>query len=109
MFEGRKLPGEGRGAGWPGSGPASDTGEELRALSWPELVSRLGAAADLRRMLASANRDKRGSFSAGARRVLGEADHCIRPVNPNDLGNGKSGNGMETGVGQSQTGDRGRE
>lgn len=105
MFEGRKLPDR-------GSGPVprgQDAERHLRALSWPELVARFAAAADLRRMLSEVSHENGGSFAEHAGRTLTGAEQYKPSVNPNALGKGKSGNGMGTVVGQSQTGDRGIE
>ena len=105
MFEGPKLADRRNGSELRGQ----DAGRQLHALSWSDLVARFAAAADLRRMLADASHENGGSFAEHAGRTLGGAEECIPSVNPNALGKGKSGNGMETVVGQSQTGDRGRE
>lgn len=105
MFEGPKLPDEGGTATRRGQ----DAGRRLHALSWSDLVARFAAAADLRRMLIEISHENGGSFVEHAGRALSGAEECKPDVNPNALGKGKSGNGMETVVGQSQTGDRGRE
>ena len=105
MFEGSKLQDQGN----TGARREQDAGPHLRALSWSELVARFAAAADFRRMFMDASYENGGSFIECAGRALGNAEECKPGVNPNALGKGKSGNGMETGVGQSQSGDRGRE
>jgi hypothetical protein len=75
-------------------GHIARSGEEWRALSWQELVARLSAARDLRRVLAGAlpvlPGALPGSFAPVPARRLAAMQDGNHAVNPNDLGNRKA-------------------
>ena len=90
MFEG-KQPFSRRADGQP---VGDSTGEELSALSWPDLVAKFNAARDLREELALDDTPGIASFDAFSAQHLaslpGAGPHDgKRGVNPDDLANGK--------------------
>ena len=92
--------------------PSPDAAASLQAVSWADLSARLAAARDLRKTLAEDDNGE-GSFHAASARWI--ADHVPdhlggKPdVNPNDLGNRKTVDGM-AGAERAPTmpGDRGK-
>ena len=81
----------------------------LRPLSWAELVARLSAARDFRRVMGSRFATSGASFNQVSARHLAALGDAQRGINPFALANGKIANGMElAGAGDDMQGDRGR-
>ena len=65
------------------------TGDALASVAWPELVAKLAAQHDLRRILLSGERGPRASFNPMAANLLVGLGHSKRDVNPEGLVRGK--------------------
>ena len=105
MFEGKILQ-----ASPAVSGAESEFGADgLRPLGWDELVARLGAAREFRRVMREAAGAREGSFDHGSARHLATLGEGQRGINPFALTNRKMGQSMEEIVSsEMMTGDRGR-
>lgn len=68
---------------------AGDSGDELRPVSWTDLVARLGAARDFRATLALHDGEGDGSFDPDSAQRIAALGEGERDVNFDDLGNGK--------------------
>lgn len=95
----------------------SRPGERTPALagrpSWPELLARMVAAREASLALARENRARmaaeHGSFDDGAAACMAVLAAQRGSINPNDLGNGKSGGAIASPVaGVTRTGGRGQ-
>ena len=96
MFEGK--PPEAHTGRNSGSGAPPE--EDLRVLSWSDLVARLEAARDLREQISAGEEAGVASFDAHcARRLAAQHDfeegNGKQAVNPDDLANGKWAAGNE--------------
>ena len=86
--------------------------DSLRALTWGELVARLGAGRDFGRIMATRHQAGEGSFDRFSARHLAGIEADIgdgqQAINPFALGNRKAGQGKKSGVTKNTTtGDRG--
>lgn len=82
----------------------------LRPLSWGELVARLGAARDFRRVMAGRFTQSGASFNLVSARHLAALGEGKPGINPFALTNGKIADGMAfAGPGNDLSGDRGKE
>ena len=89
MFEG-KPPHSG-----PFSSPASaGAGEDLRAVTWSDLVARLDAVRDLRSAMRSPEGEGEASFDPGSARHIAALCDGKPGVNLDDLVNGKAAGGI---------------
>jgi hypothetical protein len=80
----------------------------LRSLGWGELVARLGAARDFRRIMVTQANAVEGSFDTASAQHLAALGEGQRGINPFALTNGKMGQGKEVDVSsETMTGDRG--
>ena len=106
MYEGNILK---AGPGLADAGGASGE-ESLRALSWGELVARLGAARDFRSLMERQLHAGEGSFNAASARHLAGLDEEKPGINPFALTNRKMATRIEFEVtGEAGTDDRGRQ
>jgi hypothetical protein len=104
MFEGKILP-----AGEAALGAESEFGADgLRPLRWDELLARLGAAREFRRVMQQAAGGREGSFDHGSARHLATLGEGQRGINPFALTNRKMAQSKEDLVSEIKTGDRGR-
>jgi len=89
---------------------ASGTAEGLRALSWGELVARLDASRDFRRVMEAQSGAPGGSFNRTSARHLAALGDGKPGINPFALANGKMAESMSDTVTKEElTGDRGRQ
>lgn len=65
------------------------TDGRLAAIAWPDLVARLAAQNDLRRILLAGAASGRASFNATAAAMLADREDGKRVVNRDALANGK--------------------
>jgi hypothetical protein len=105
MFEGNIL---NAGLDSVGRDNAHDA-EGLRELGWGELVARLDAVRDYRRLMSGSSGQSGGSFDSDSARQLQAFGDGQRGINPFALTNRKTGQ-VNNGVGSetTMTGDRGR-
>jgi len=105
MFEGRILP-----AGYALAESEDPFGSEsLRPLAWEEIMARLGAAREFRRLMQAAAANRGGSFDRASARHLAAFGEGQRGINPFALTNRKMGQSNEDAVSsEMKTGDRGR-
>jgi len=83
--------------------------EGLRPLSWGELVARLGAARDFRKVMGGRLLAGGSSFNLASARHLAGRGEGKPGINPFALANGKIANGMRSPeAGSDIHGDRGR-
>lgn len=64
-------------------------GQELAAIAWPDLVARLAARRDLRRVLLAGEAGHAASFNANAAALLAGQAHGKRDINRDALVDGK--------------------
>lgn len=82
----------------------------LRSMSWDELVARLGAARDFRRVMGGRLMAGGSSFNLASARHLATRSEVKPGINPFALANGKIADGMGfADTGDDTSGDRGRE
>ncbi len=72
--------------------------EERREIAWPEIVARLTAARDLRRVLAFRVPAVAGSFAPASALRMAARPQGIHAVNPIDLGNRKANGATIAGI-----------
>ena len=91
--------------------PAEDAfGEErLRSLSWEEIVVRLGAARDFRRLMERQLNAGGGSFNADSARHLAAHGDVKPGINPFALSDRKIATCMDFASSEAARGDRGRQ
>jgi hypothetical protein len=84
---------------FPGLYPCEgQSGDDRREIAWAEIVARLTAARDLRRVLAFRAPAVPGSFAPAPARRLAGRQQGIRAVNPIDLGNRKANGATVVGI-----------
>lgn len=105
MFEEKIIP-----AGCGLSDAGSEFGADgLRPLGWQELVARLGAARDFRRVMQAESGARGGSFDHASARLLTAFEQGQRGINSFALTNRKIDQSKEDMVSNvMKTGDRGR-
>ena len=94
MYEGSILH---QGPGLP-PGDFASGADGLHAMTWGELVARLGAARDFRRIAAVRHHAGEGSFDPSSAFRLAVLGGGQPPINPFALGNGKAGRDKSSGV-----------
>jgi hypothetical protein len=103
MFEGKILPTTPHDEANDGTSAE----EGVRALSWSELIGRLGAARDFRRLMGGGAQNGTGSFNASCASHLAALDGGTPGINPFDLTDRKMANCMDFGTHEVGS-DRGR-
>ena len=99
-----------RAAAEAGFHDAAFGADGLRSLSWAELVARLGAARDFRRVMGDRLVAGGASFNLASARNLAGRDEGKPGINPFALANGKIADGMGLAdTGDAMPGDRGME
>jgi hypothetical protein len=73
-------------------------GEDRHDIAWSEIVARLSAARDLRRVLAFRAPAVPGSFAPQSACRMAAREQGIRAVNPMDLGNRKANGATIVGI-----------
>ena len=106
MYEGNLFQADGK----PLADSAACGSDGLRPLCWVELVARLGAARDFRRVMEARFRAGGSSFDRSSARHLATLGESKRGINPFTLADGKAPDGIDSaGSSDMMTGDRGRE
>jgi hypothetical protein len=106
MFEGNIV----RTGREPASAEGTSGEEMLRALSWEEIIARLGAARDFRSLMERQRDAGGGSFNASSARLLAALGEGQPGINPFALTNRKMTKCNDFGVtSDAATDDRGRQ
>jgi len=104
MYEGNIL----RDGQAPGGSEADFGADGLRVVGWGELVAKLGAARDFRRLMQSESLTAEGSFDCTSAHCLASLGGRQRGINPFALTNRKMAQFMESDVSSDTAiGDRG--